>query len=144
MTLKAIHHVQFTYPPEVEDATHLFYSQVLGLTKIPRPEVIKNDPGAWYKLGSIELHVSQEKNTNNHTTRRHICFQVDNLQAYEEYLKAHGVEIIPDQVPLPGYQRFFLRDPAGNRIEITEVTKNSSVSIHAEELSLNLPAVVFS
>ncbi|AFY32753.1 VOC family protein [Calothrix sp. PCC 7507] len=144
MTLQAVHHIQVTYPPEAEDATHLFYSQVLGLTEIPRPEVIQNDPGVWYNLGSIELHLSQEKNTNNHATRRHICFQVDHLQAYEEYLKAHGVEIIPDQLPIPGFKRFFLRDPAGNRIEITEITNNFPVKFTADDLSLNRPSAVVS
>ncbi|MEH2038399.1 VOC family protein [Nostoc sp.] len=123
MKLNAVHHIQVTYPLEVEEAMLSFYSEVLGLTEIARPDVSKNDSGAWYKLGDIELHVSREKNANNQASRRHFCFQVDNLNAFEEHLKEHRVEIIPDQRPLPGCVRFFLRDPGGNRIEIAEFVK---------------------
>ncbi len=134
--LEAVHHIQVTYPLEVEDAMLSFYSKVLGLTEIPRPEVIKNDSGAWYLVGDIELHVSTEKNANNQASRRHYCFRVDNLNTFEEHLKAHGVEIIPDQRPLPGCVRFFLRDPGGNRIEIAEFLKSASVKLQTEELPL--------
>lgn len=136
MKLDAVHHIQVTYPLEVEDAMLSFYSKVLGLTEIPRPEVMKNDSGAWYLLGNIELHVSREKNPNNQASRRHFCFQVDNLNAFEEHLKEHGVEIIPDQRPLPGCVRFFLRDPGGNRIEIAEFVKSTFAQLQAEELLL--------
>ncbi|MEH2244709.1 VOC family protein [Nostoc sp.] len=136
MKLDAVHHIQVTYPLEVEDAMLSFYSKVLGLTEIPRPEVMKNDSGAWYLLGNIELHVSREKNANNQASRRHFCFQVDNLSAFEEHLKGHGVEIIPDQRPLPGCVRFFLRDPGGNRIEIAEFVKSTFAQLQAEELLL--------
>ncbi|MFN6487653.1 MULTISPECIES: VOC family protein [unclassified Nostoc] len=144
MALKAVHHIQVTYPLEVEEAMLSFYSQVLGLTEIPRPEVIKNDSGAWYKLGDIELHISKEKNTNNQASRRHYCFQVDNLNAFEQHLKKHEVEIIPDQRPLPGYVRFFLRDPGGNRIEITEVVNSNFVQLQTEELLLEKHSVTVS
>ncbi|MEH2173024.1 VOC family protein [Nostoc sp.] len=125
MKLNAVHHIQVTYPLEVEDTMLFFYSKVLGLSEIPRPDVIKNDSGAWYKLGDIELHVSREKNANNQASRRHFCFQVDNLNAFEQHLKEHGIEIIRDQRPIPGCVRFFLRDPGGNRIEIAEFVKST-------------------
>ncbi|MBN3881583.1 MAG: VOC family protein [Nostoc sp.] len=144
MKLDAVHHIQVTYPLEVEDAMLFFYSKVLGLTEIPRPEVMKNDSGAWYKLGDIELHISTEKNANNQASRRHYCFQVDNLNAFEEHLKRHGIEIIPDQRPLPGCVRFFLRDPGGNRIEITEFVKNAFGQLPTEELLLEKHSVILS
>ena len=125
MLLKAVHHIQVTYPLEAENAMLSFYSKVLGLTEIPRPDAIKNDSGAWYEVGDIELHVSTEKNANNQASRRHFCFQVDNLNAFEEHLKGHGVEIIPDPRPLPGCVRFFLCDPGGNRLEIAEFVKST-------------------
>ncbi|MBD2527135.1 VOC family protein [Nostoc sp. FACHB-133] len=124
MALKAVHHIQATYPQEVEDAMLSFYSRILGLTEIPRPDAVKNDSGAWYQVGNIELHVSREKNANNQVSRRHFCFQVDDLNTFEKHLKEYGVEIIPDQRPLPGCVRFFLRDPGGNRIEIAEFVKS--------------------
>ncbi|MFL9815883.1 VOC family protein [Tolypothrix campylonemoides VB511288_2] len=109
-----------TSPAEKEDAMLFFYSQVLGLTKIPKPPEIKAFGGAWYSLGETQIHISLEKNPSNETSRRHICYQVYNLNAFEEHLRGYGIEILPDGNPIPECRRFFLRDPAGNRIEIAE------------------------
>jgi catechol 2,3-dioxygenase-like lactoylglutathione lyase family enzyme len=47
---------------------------------------------------------------------------VENLKRAQEYLKDGGVEILPDPRPIPGTNRFYVRDPGGNLIEITEPT----------------------
>ena len=120
MWLDSVNHIQITTSKEAEDATLFFYSKVLGLKEIPKPEEIKAFGGAWYLLGNIQLHIAVEHNPNNDKSRRHVCFQVHNLNTFEEHLKAYGVEILPDQNPIPENARFFLRDPGGNRIEIAE------------------------
>nr|WP_225226120.1 VOC family protein [Komarekiella delphini-convector] len=111
-----------------------FYSQILELTEISKPEVLQANGGAWYVLGDIQIHVGIEKPANNEVSRRHICFRVHNLEAFAKHLQVHGVEIISvgaarrrHRVPpsvadrlQPGYNRFFIRDPGGNRIEIAE------------------------
>lgn len=125
MWLNAIDHIQVTSSPEAEDAMLFFYSKVLGLTQIPKPETIKANQGAWYVLGNIQIHVSTEQNPNNAASRRHICYLVNDVQAFQEHLRSHSVEIILDQRPIPGRDRFFLRDPAGNRIEIAEANSVS-------------------
>jgi catechol 2,3-dioxygenase-like lactoylglutathione lyase family enzyme len=122
MWLQIIDHIQITSPPDVEDAMLFFYGKVLGLKEIYKPDGIKAFGGAWYLLGDIQLHISLENNPNNEKSRRHICFRVQNLPAIREHLQANGVEIIADQNPIPGCDRFFLRDPGGNRIEIAEFT----------------------
>ncbi|OUL27640.1 bleomycin resistance protein [Nostoc sp. RF31YmG] len=119
--LDAIDHIQVTSPSEVEDAMLFFYGTVLGLTEIAKPEALKNNGGAWYALGDIQIHISRENNSHNEASRRHICFRVHNLDAFEEHLKAHGVEIIGDRQLIPGYNRFYIRDPGGNRLEIASV-----------------------
>ncbi|GAA6623947.1 VOC family protein [Scytonema sp. NUACC26] len=126
MWLDAIAHIQVTYSPEVEDAMLFFYSKVLGLTEIDKPEAIKANGGAWYVLGDIQVHLSIEKNPDNATSRRHICYLVQDLKAFKQHLQKHGVEIIGDRFPVPGLNRFFLRDPAGNRIEIAEQSIKST------------------
>jgi len=40
----------------------------------------------------------------------------------EEGLREEGVEIIPDDQPVAGKPRFYVRDPAGNLIEIAQKT----------------------
>jgi catechol 2,3-dioxygenase-like lactoylglutathione lyase family enzyme len=116
--LNAIDHIQVTSSPDVEDAMRFFYSTILGLTEIAKPEALKANGGAWYALGDIQIHVSTENNANNEASRRHICFRVGDLDKFEAHLKAHGVEIISDRQPIPGYNRFYIRDPGGNRLEI--------------------------
>lgn len=126
MWLNAIDHIQVTYPSEVEDIMLFFYSKVLALTEIKKPETLKHDGGAWYILGNIQIHLSTEKNPDNAASRRHICYLVNDLQGFKQHLQQYGVEIIPDRLPIPGINRFFLRDPAGNRIEIAELIQNLS------------------
>lgn len=116
--LDTIDHIQITSPPEVEDAMLFFYSTVLGLTELAKPEALKANGGAWYVLGDIQLHISREKTANNAASKRHICFRVHNLSAFQEHLKAHGVEIIFDHQTMAEYDRFYIRDPGGNRIEL--------------------------
>src|SRR5689334_846321 len=101
--LETIDHIQLTSSVEVKDAMLLFYGKVLGLTEIAKPEALKANDSAWYALGDIQLHISTEKNANNEISRRHICFQVADLHEFEAHLIAHGVEIISDRQPIPGY-----------------------------------------
>jgi hypothetical protein len=38
--------------------------------------------------------------------------------------RAAGVERIPDDHPLRGWSRFYVRDPGGNRIEIAQALES--------------------
>ncbi|QMS86559.1 VOC family protein [Nostoc edaphicum CCNP1411] len=120
MWLNGIDHIQVTSPPEVENAMLFFYNQVLGLSEITKPDAFQGNGGAWYLLGNIQIHIGIEKQANNEISRRHICFRVHNLESFAKHIQSHGVEIISDR-PLSGYNRFFIRDPGGNRIEIAEL-----------------------
>jgi catechol 2,3-dioxygenase-like lactoylglutathione lyase family enzyme len=123
MWLEAIDHIQITSLPEEEDAMRFFYSTILGLTELVKPETLRANGGAWYNLGDIQLHISTEKNADNAASRRHICFRVRDLKAFQQHLKVRAIEIIPDLQPLAGCDRFYLRDPGGNRIEIAAFTQ---------------------
>ncbi|WP_230966140.1 hypothetical protein [Nostoc sp. NZL] len=46
MWLTAIDHIQVTSPPEVENVMLFFYSQILGLTEIAKPEALQANGGA--------------------------------------------------------------------------------------------------
>ena len=118
MWLTAIDHIQVTSPPEAENAMLFFYSKILGLAEVVKPEALQVNGGAWYVLGDIQIHVGIEKQANNQVSRRHICFRVHNLEVFAKHLQAHGVEIIGDRRPPTSYNRFFIRDPGSDRIEI--------------------------
>jgi catechol 2,3-dioxygenase-like lactoylglutathione lyase family enzyme len=109
-----VNHVNVTVPAELEEAAKYFYGEVIGLKQIPKPEGPRQFVGAWYELGSSQLHLSIENNPQNAASNRHVCYGVADLAVAEKRLRDAGVEIIPDSL-----RRFFVRDPAGNLIEIT-------------------------
>src|SRR5215207_8353565 len=82
--LKRIAHVNLAVQ-DVEAARH-FYGQVLGLEEIPRAEGPRR-PGAWFRLGSLELHLSQEPDPRNAGSKRHVAFEVRELDALREHLE---------------------------------------------------------
>ena len=117
----SIHHVNVTVPKPLEAAAKHFYSVVMGLQEVPKPEESRARGGAWYQLGPLQLHLSIEKPFDqNCVSKRHVCYTVSNLAAAEERFRSAGVEILPDDMPTPGWSRFYVRDPGGNRLEIAQ------------------------
>jgi predicted enzyme related to lactoylglutathione lyase len=45
---------------------------------------------------------------------------VKDLAEAEQKFRSAGVEILPDDQPTPGWLRFYVRDPGGNRLEIAQ------------------------
>jgi catechol 2,3-dioxygenase-like lactoylglutathione lyase family enzyme len=114
------HHVNVTIPRALEQAAKDFYGATLGLEEVPKPEASRGRGGAWYQLGSVQLHLSLEDGFDERSSTRHVCFVVENLQRAQDYLASAGVEILPDPRPVPGSRRFYVRDPGGNLIEIAQ------------------------
>ncbi len=114
----SIDHVQVTVARDRLAAAKRFYSEILGLEPALRP----GDPteGAWYQIGSVQLHLATEDRAlpEANRSRRHVCYRVLDLAAAEERLKAAGIAILPNRRPTAGVRRFFVEDPGGNRIEI--------------------------
>jgi catechol 2,3-dioxygenase-like lactoylglutathione lyase family enzyme len=118
-----IHHVNVTVPKSLEDAARHFYGVVMGLQEVPKPETSRGRGGAWYQLGPMQLHLSIEKElVENCISKRHVCYTVSDLAEAEERFRRAGVEIVPDDLPMPGWSRFYVRDPGGNRLEIAQGT----------------------
>ena len=115
-----IHHVNVTVPKSLEDAAKHFYGVVMGLEEVPKPESSRGRGGAWYQLGPLQLHLSIENLDGAPLSKRHVCYTVADLAAAEEEFRSAGVEIIPDDQPTPGWSRFYVRDPGGNRLEIAQ------------------------
>jgi catechol 2,3-dioxygenase-like lactoylglutathione lyase family enzyme len=111
-----LNHVNVTVPAALEEAAKHFYSVVLGLQQIPNPAGPNQNRGAWYQLGSAQLHLSLEDGVQNKASKRHVCYSVGDIGTAETHFRTAGLEIIPDD----NASRFFLRDPGGNLIEIAE------------------------
>lgn len=115
----AVHHVNVTVPSSVEAEAKHFYGAVMGMTEVPKPESSRGRGGAWYQLGPVQLHLSLEDGLSE-ISKRHVCYTVNNLDDAEQRFREAGVEIIPDDLPTPGWRRFYVRDPGGNRLEIAQ------------------------
>jgi catechol 2,3-dioxygenase-like lactoylglutathione lyase family enzyme len=118
-----IHHVNVTVPKSLEDAAKHFYGVVMALEEVPKPESSRGRGGAWYQLGPIQLHLSVEGPLGQDClSKRHICYTVSDLAKAEEQFRIAGIEILPDDLPTPGWSRFYVRDPGGNRLEIAQAS----------------------
>jgi catechol 2,3-dioxygenase-like lactoylglutathione lyase family enzyme len=117
----SFHHVNITVPGALEAEAKHFYGVVMGLKEVPKPESSRGRGGAWYQLGDMQLHLSIEEGLGeNCISKRHVCYTVSDLAQAEEQFRRAGVEIIPDDLPTPGWSRFYVRDPGGNRLEIAQ------------------------
>ena len=116
----SLSHVNVTVPSDLEAAAKTFYQTVLGLKEIPKPAGTRQNLGAWYELGGLQLHLSVEEKATNAASDRHVCYVVADIAVAERHLRDSGREIIPDPRPIAGVKRFYVRDPGGNLIEIAQ------------------------
>jgi catechol 2,3-dioxygenase-like lactoylglutathione lyase family enzyme len=97
-----------------------FYREVLGLTEIDIPSTFK--PAGlkvrWFQLGAQQIHLVQGA-ANPPGMQLHMALQVDDAQAARVWMKAKGFEV-EETILIPGADRFFVRDPDDNLIEIIE------------------------
>ncbi len=116
-----LNHVNVSVRSGAEEAAKHFYNSVLGLKQIPKPEGSRVSVGAWYQLAGVQLHLSVEDGAgDNSISTRHVCIMVEDLIRAEQRLRDAEVEILPDERPVRGWLRFYVRDPGGNLIEIAQ------------------------
>ncbi|MDX2169605.1 MAG: VOC family protein [Deltaproteobacteria bacterium] len=116
IAIRGLDHVNLTVPRPVEAAARRFYGEILGLRELPKPVELRGRGGAWFTTGAVQVHVSLDDAPPG--SRRHLCFTVADLGAARAGFLAAGVSIEEDEQPLPGWPRFYVRDPGGNRVEI--------------------------
>jgi catechol 2,3-dioxygenase-like lactoylglutathione lyase family enzyme len=116
-----VNHVNVVVPKHLEDEAKRFYASVLGLKEIPKPAELQARGGAWYELGRVQLHLSAKvEDGNGQGSKGHVCFTVADVVSAKKVLRIAGIEIIPDDRPIAGKPRFYVRDPGGNLIEIAQ------------------------
>jgi len=117
INFKRLDHIQICIPPGKENEARHFYTDIIGLTEIPKPKELIENGGLWYKLADIQLHIGTENEINQ--SRRHPAFEVENIQAARALMEKHGIKI-REEIQLPGQVRFSFIDPFGNRIELLQ------------------------
>jgi catechol 2,3-dioxygenase-like lactoylglutathione lyase family enzyme len=118
MTVLGIDHILLAMPPGEEAKARAFYSGVLLLTEKVKPAALAARGGAWFTNGTIEVHLGVEKDFRA-ARKAHPAFVVRDLAGFVARARRHGCEIAEDE-PLPGYERVFIYDPFGNRLELIE------------------------
>ena len=113
-----LHHVNVTVPAALEAAAKNFYGELMGLEQIEKPDGPRKYIGAWYHLGESQLHLSVEDGPRNEDSNRHVCYSVADIPAAIAAFRSAGVEVISEEQLVNGGSRFFVRDPAGNLLEI--------------------------
>lgn len=117
-TIANIDHVMIATPPDGENAARLFYSEILGLVEMAKPAALITRGGLWYQVGALQLHLGIDREFRP-ARKAHVAFIVSNLPGLRQQVIDAGLTVIDDDL-LPGFDRFYLDDPFGNRLEFLE------------------------
>jgi catechol 2,3-dioxygenase-like lactoylglutathione lyase family enzyme len=118
MRILAIDHVQLAMPEGGEEAARAFYTGLLGIAETPKPAHLAKRGGCWFEQGALKVHLGVEK-TFQPAKKAHPAFIVEDLPALKQKLAAAGAALRDDE-PLEGYDRIYVDDPFGNRLELME------------------------
>lgn len=111
-----IHHVNIDV--DDLDAARRFYTEVMGFSEVHRPDF--GAPGAWFQMGAHQLHLGTI-GARRAETGDHFALQVEDCASCAQELEAKGIEVFRLDPPIAGAGiQAFLRDPAGNLIELNQ------------------------
>jgi catechol 2,3-dioxygenase-like lactoylglutathione lyase family enzyme len=116
LRITGIDHVQIAVPRALEAQCLRFYRDIFAFPELEKPAELKARGGAWFQVGALQMHIGVDSDASP-KSKRHICFLTGDLAAAKAAMQLHGVAIEEESVA-EGLSRFFVRDPAGNRIEI--------------------------
>jgi catechol 2,3-dioxygenase-like lactoylglutathione lyase family enzyme len=119
MPVRRLDHVLLAMPAGREADARKFYQDILGIPEAQKPAELAARGGCWFEDGELKVHLGIEKNFAP-ARKAHPAFLVDDLAGLTAVLTKAGYAIAHDK-PLEGYDRIFVDDPFGNRIELMEV-----------------------
>jgi catechol 2,3-dioxygenase-like lactoylglutathione lyase family enzyme len=118
MRVKAIDHVQLAMPSGKEAEARAFYEGVLGIPEVPKPPNLAARGGCWFVRGALRIHLGVERDFRA-ARKAHPALLVEDLAALRVRIEDAGYTCTTDE-PLEGYDRVYVDDPFGNRIELLE------------------------
>lgn len=105
-------------PAGNEEQARDFFVGVLGMREVPKPPTLAARGGAWFVAGGVEIHLGVDADFRP-ARKAHPAIEVTDLTVLAERFGDAGVEVTPDD-EFPGYRRFYVDDPFGNRMEFLE------------------------
>jgi catechol 2,3-dioxygenase-like lactoylglutathione lyase family enzyme len=121
MKVKRAHHVSLCVS-NIERSRR-FYSDVLGLEEIERPDF--GFPGAWYQAGDVQVHLITVPDgvdvgrTPEQLTplAAHTAFEVEDYEAMHQHLEGNDMKVVGLGAKVG---QMFVQDPDGNVIELIQ------------------------
>jgi catechol-2,3-dioxygenase len=122
MPVTDLNHLNLRAPLELLEKLRTFYCEIVGLEQGERPPF--ESFGYWlYARGKPILHLSstgpgEHRDAGALNTYDHIAFSCGGLREMEAHLMARDIAYRKAAVPQTGMLQLFLRDPAGNGVEL--------------------------
>jgi catechol 2,3-dioxygenase-like lactoylglutathione lyase family enzyme len=118
MRILRIYPIQLAMPEGQEEWAREFYCGLLGLPEVQKPAVLVPRGGVWFEDGEVRVHLGVDADFRP-ARKAHPAFVVQELEMLARRLREADVEVIEDDF-LPGYDRVYVADPFGNRLELME------------------------
>jgi catechol 2,3-dioxygenase-like lactoylglutathione lyase family enzyme len=118
MIVFAIDHIQLAMPAGEERRARAFYSGILGIPELEKPPHLAKRGGVWFERGALKVHLGVEEHFVP-ARKAHPGLLVQGLSELIDKLTQAGFAPHADE-PLEGYERAYVADPFGNRIELLE------------------------
>jgi catechol 2,3-dioxygenase-like lactoylglutathione lyase family enzyme len=118
MQIVAIDHVQLAMPAGREPEARAFYEGVLGIPEVQKPANLAKRGGCWFERGPVKIHLGVDADFRA-ARKAHSALLVDDLLTLKAAIEAAGCKFRTDE-ELAGYDRIYVNDPFGNRLELLE------------------------
>ena len=113
-----IEHVQLAMPAGREADAVAFYEGLLGIPQVAKPPHLAVRGGCWFELGDLKVHLGVEEPFRP-AGKAHPAFLVDDVRELVTRLIDAGC-VVRDDEALAGFDRVYVDDPFGNRIELMQ------------------------
>ena len=111
-----IDHVQLAMPAGGEDLAVAFYEAILGLPLVPKPPHPAKRGGCWFESSTVKIHLGVEE-AFRPARKAHPGLLVAGLAGLVDRLELAGYPVRSEE-PLEDYNRVYVNDPFGNRLEL--------------------------
>jgi len=113
----AFDHVQLALPPGEEARARAFYADALGFQEVPKPAELAARGGAWFRSGSLQLHLGVDPDFRP-ARKAHVALRCVRFAQVVGRLERAGATVTRAGAFEDGAEHAYVDDPFGNRIEL--------------------------